>query len=74
QVKGLAERMMGDRQRPLGRKWIGRFLWRNLSIQTKRSRAIDAKRWRSYSSEVIQQFLQRLDSIPAIKDIHPSNR
>jgi hypothetical protein len=74
QVKGLAERMMGDTHRPLGRKRIGRFLRRNPSIRAKRSRAIDARRWRSHSSEVIHEFFHRLDSIPAIQGIHPSNR
>ncbi|KAF4808962.1 hypothetical protein CGCTS75_v014791 [Colletotrichum tropicale] len=74
QVKGLAKRMLGDGQQPLGRKWMQRFLRRNPSIRAHRSRAMDARRWRSHSSEVIQGFFHRLDSIPAIKDIHPSNR
>lgn len=73
QLKGLAERMLGDGQQPLGRKWMRRFLRRNPLIRTKRSRAIDARRWRAHSPEIIQQFLDRLD-IPEIKGIHPSNR
>ncbi|KDN69817.1 putative transposase [Colletotrichum sublineola] len=74
QVKGLAERMMGDGQRRIGKKWMRRFLRRNPSIGTRRSRAIDARRWAAHQPEVIQDFFHRLGSITAIQDIHPSNR
>ncbi|KAK6224541.1 transposase [Colletotrichum tabaci] len=74
QLKGLAERMMGSINQPLGKRWVNRFLRRNPSIGTRRSRAIDARRWKAHSSEVIEDFFHRLDSIPTIQGINPSNR
>ncbi|KAK2052838.1 hypothetical protein LY76DRAFT_490183, partial [Colletotrichum caudatum] len=73
QVKGLAERMIDDGQRRIGRKWMARFKPPNPSIRIRRSRAIDAHRWAAHS-EVIQDFFYHLASIPAIQRIRPSNR
>ncbi|KZL65340.1 transposase [Colletotrichum tofieldiae] len=72
QVKGLAERMLGDGQRPLGRKWMQRFLRRNPSIRTQRCRAIDARRINGATADIIQEWFHRLD-LPAILPIKPAN-
>ncbi|CCF46547.1 transposase, partial [Colletotrichum higginsianum] len=73
QVKGLAERLLGTQQ-PLGKRWIHRFKQRNPSIITKRPKAMDSRRYKAHSADVIQAWFQRLDNIPVIQGIHPSNR
>ncbi|OHW95091.1 transposase, partial [Colletotrichum incanum] len=76
QVKGLAERMIGDTQhtqRPLGRKWMQRFLRRNPSSSTLRYRAINSRRYKAHSAEVIQEWFYRLDLL-VVKGIKLANR
>jgi hypothetical protein len=75
QIRQFADRLLvikGDTQK-LGKRWMKGFLRRNPILRTKRARNIDSVRVNRATTQVIKDWLQRLNT-PAISSIKPENR
>ena len=75
QLKVFGERLcklQGD-HRPLGKRWIRRFLLRNPVLKTKRQITVDSVRVNGATTDTIKAWFQNFQ-IPAIQAIKPENR
>ena len=75
QIRELAQRILlarGD-STTLGKRWLTRFLDRNLVLRTQRAKAIEYTRLNRATTEVIRGWFLYL-AVPAIKAIKPANR
>jgi 4-hydroxybenzoate polyprenyltransferase len=63
----------GDAVRPLGARWIDRFLRRNPTVKTKNSVLLDSARTRGSTRANYEAFFQRLREQLDSKKIKPAN-
>jgi len=75
QLKVFGERLcrLQNDDRPLGKRWIKRFLRRNPILKTKRQITVDSVRVNGATTDIIKAWFQYFE-LPAIKAIRLENR
>ncbi|KAK4243845.1 hypothetical protein C7999DRAFT_17849, partial [Corynascus novoguineensis] len=63
----------GDDYKPLGTRWIDRFLRRNDAVKTKKSALLESSYTKGSIREAYQDFYKRLEFYIYDKNIVPTN-